>query len=396
MIKALLFDLDDTLLVNSMNTFLPSYFGQLAREYPELSAGVVVGATQHAAALAQSNQDPTTTLDRVFATAFTPRIGRPEAEWRARYASFYATRFDTLQPLTDRRPEARDILVWALNAGYRVVIATNALFPRAAVEARLRWAGVADLALARVTVLEDWHFAKPNPAYFAEILADLGLQPHETLMIGNDPHEDVAAAASLGIPCWWVTDDTLTPAPEGVDLVGRGPLRAFGAWAQDCLKQLRRGPTPVTALPDLLAGSLARLWSELARLQALPTGWHTQPPNDAWSANAIACHLRDVEIEVNGPRIAMVVTQDNPFIAGVDTDRWAFERDYATADGLAALEPFRQARLATITRLRALTATDYERTARHALFGRTSLRELIQVILDHDQVHLRELRALNH
>ncbi len=395
MIKALLFDLDDTLLINSMDTFLPPYFGQLARQYPELEVGVVAGATQKAAALAQANTDPTITLDQVFAAQFTPRINRPEAEWRARYAAFYANGFDTLRPLTGTRPESRDLLVWALEAGYRVVIATNALFPRAAVEARLRWAGVGDLALARVTVLEDWHFAKPNPAYFAEILADLGLRPQEALMVGNDPLEDIAAASALGIPCWWVTDDALAPTPEGARLAGRGPLRMFAAWARECLRELDVELAPATALPDLLLGSLARIWAELERLRTDTATWAQPATPGGWSANAVAAHLRDVETEVNAARIEAVLNQDNPFIAGVDTDQWAAERDYLNADGAAAMAAFADARRATIAHLRGLAPDAYNRTARHALLGRTSLRELIEVILDHDQVHLRELRGLS-
>ncbi len=395
MIKALLFDLDDTLLANSMDTFLPPYFGQLARQYPELDAATVVAATQQSVAQAVGRQDPLITLDRHFADAFTHQLGRPEAEWRARYAAFYARGFDVLQPLTGQRPEARDILSWALESGYRVVIATNALFPRAAIEARLRWAGLHDLALARVTVLEEWHFAKPNPAYFAEILADLGLRPDEALMIGNDPSDDIAPASSLGIPCWWITDDRLAEPPEGVAVVGQGPLETFGRWARECLSSLAPIPAPATALPDLLAGSLARLWAECQALQALDGRWNGRPGPDAWSANEIAVHLRDVEIEVNAPRVAWVLTQENPFIAGVDTDQWAIDRDYTVQDGQAALTTFAQARVATIARLREIAPEAYERTARHALFGRTSLRELVLVVLDHDQVHLRQLRTLS-
>jgi len=178
-----------------------------------------------------------------------------EAEWRERYATFYADGFNALQSYTVHRPEARDVLEQALAAGYRVVIATNALFPRAAVEARLRWAGIADLALARVTVLEDWHFAKPNPAYFAEILADLGLRPQDVLMVGNDPVEDIAAASTLGIPCWWVTDDALTPAPVGSILA-----RSVRSWsAADRYALLRPGPA-IACRPTMRRPGLSAPW----------------------------------------------------------------------------------------------------------------------------------------
>lgn len=56
--------------------------------------------------------------------------------------------------------------------------------------------------------------------------------------------------------------------------------------------------------------------------------------------NEIATHLRDVEVEVNAQRVDTVLTQDNPFIAGTDTEQWANERGYAQADGRAALDVF--------------------------------------------------------
>jgi len=99
-----------------------------------------------------------------------------------------------------------------------------------------------------------------------------------------------------------------------------------------------------------LSGSLARLWAELARLREADDAWTRAPAPGAWSANEIALHLRDVEAEVNGPRIDAVLTQENPFIAGVDTDQWATQRSYNTTDGRAALEGFAQTRLAVLRR----------------------------------------------
>ena len=57
------------------------------------------------------------------------------------------------------------------------MVATNPIFPRKAILHRLSWAGLApeQVPFALITDYERFHFAKPNPAFFAEILAQLGL-----------------------------------------------------------------------------------------------------------------------------------------------------------------------------------------------------------------------------
>ena len=50
------------------------------------------------------------------------------------------------------------------------------------------------------------------------------------------------------------------------------------------------------------------------------------------SLTEIACHLRDVDLEVNLPRVQAVLETDNPFIAGAVTDH-----AWGDADTQAAL-----------------------------------------------------------
>lgn len=59
--------------------------------------------------------------------------------------------------------------------GYRLVLATNPVFPREAILERMRWAGVERAPWEIITTYEEYHFCKPNPNYFAEILAKMGL-----------------------------------------------------------------------------------------------------------------------------------------------------------------------------------------------------------------------------
>ena len=121
--------------------------------------------------------------------------------------------------------------------------------------------------------------------------------------------------------------------------------------------------------------------------------WAHRPAPGEWSLTEIAGHLRDVEREVNLPRLHAVIEQDNPFLAGADTDPWAITRNYAAQSGPQALADFSRSRQETIAYLRRQPATVWQRTARHAIFGPTLLVEIVGWMLDHDRLHLAQVRA---
>jgi FMN phosphatase YigB (HAD superfamily) len=405
MITTLLFDLDDTLLGNSMDVFLPGYFGQLARHF-ELGKGEakrLVNAVLHGTDAMVANLDPTRALLGVFYDAFYPAMGWEPATYTPRFDDFYRTRFSKLQPLTQTRPAARAAMDWAFGAGYQVVIATSPLFPLAAIQERLRWAGVADFPYALVTAIETSHFTKPHPEYFAEILARLGKRPDEALVIGNDWEADLMPAAKLGLPHFWVSAPGNRAAPDNkaaadsappgntVHPVGVGPLEAFLEWAPAHLPALAAPALPAPALPVLLSGNLAETAGLLADLPE--AAWCCRPAAGEWSLVEIACHLRDVDHEVNLPRLQAVAENDNPFLPGADTDPWAVERCYQTQAGPQALAEWVEARRQTYTFLASLPEAAWRRPARHALLGNTTLAELVGWILDHDRIHLAQLRA---
>ena len=207
MLRAILFDLDDTLLINANATFLPAYFQALGQKFshlitPETFLAALVHATQQVIA----NTDPSQTNQEVFWRAFLPIINLPEAVLMATLDDFYAHDFPKLRRYTRRRPEARAIVQQAIENGYQVVIATNPLYPETAILQRLTWAGVADLPYTLITTYENMHFTKPHPAYYREIADYLQQDPVACLMVGDDLENDIAPARQLGMRTFWVTE----------------------------------------------------------------------------------------------------------------------------------------------------------------------------------------------
>jgi FMN phosphatase YigB (HAD superfamily) len=412
-ITTLLFDLDDTLLGNDMGTFLPAYLQGVAAHFPAgFDARQIAAVTIAGTRAVVANTNPDRRLFDVFDECFTAATGLSTGEWLAVFNRFYDTDYPRLGALTQRRPTARAVLTWALEQGYEVVIATAPLFSLAAVRERLRWAGLDDLPLRWVTSIETSRFAKPHPEFYAELLARLGRRPEQCLMVGNDWVNDISAAGALGLATYWITDGDGTPPSANTDEalgltvtapapaaapVGTGTLDDFAAWARQSL-----GPAgqparwtevhaPPTALPYRLTGNLAAL---LGDLEGLPDeAWRARPSPGEWSLTELVCHLRDVEREVNRPRQRAVVESDNPFVAGADTDPWAVERDYQSQSGPEALAAFSAARQEAAGYLAAQPEAVWARTARHAILGPTRLSEIVGVVLDHDLIHLEQVRA---
>jgi FMN phosphatase YigB (HAD superfamily) len=87
------------------------------------------------------------------------------------------------------------------------------MFPRAAVEARLNWAGIplSEFPYELVTTIENMHATKPHQAYYREILAELNCSPTEALMVGDDWQRDMEPAAGVGLFTYWIQLPGSTP-----------------------------------------------------------------------------------------------------------------------------------------------------------------------------------------
>ena len=325
MIKALLFDLDDTLLGNDMRVFLPAYFQAVAGHFPDLDGASLVRHLMAGTRAMLANTDPARPLRQVFLDNFPPAQDGRAAQMWARFEAFYSTEFARLRVHTQPRPAARLALEWAFAAGYRVVVATSPLFPLAAILERLNWAGADGLPFDLITHIEKCRFAKPHPEYLAEILARLGLRPEEALLIGNDWSDDMVPAARLGMPHYWVTETDQAPPSDQAQPLNCGPLEAFLPWAQQALGGLEPPHPPPTSIPPLLLGHLACLLDELTDLPAAL--WTRRPAAAEWSLTEVVCHLRDVDQDVNQARVSAVLEGENPFLTGADTDPWVGERD---------------------------------------------------------------------
>lgn len=235
MIKTILFDLDDTLLGNDMDTFLPPYFalcGELGRQY--LPGDEFMQALLLASRSMVENSDPNVTNNEIFWTRFSDITGLDRNVVNEEFDSFYRHEFNQLQDITEHTPLAAQIMDWCFDRDLKVVIATNPMFPRRAVESRLSWAGipVSKYPYALVTTIENMHATKPHQAYYREILEVVGCCPFEALMVGDSGTNDIEPATKLGLSTFWIQLPE-AELPHGVTPTAQGKLEDLAHYLSD-------------------------------------------------------------------------------------------------------------------------------------------------------------------
>lgn len=241
-IRAVLFDLDDTLLGNSMQAFMSRYFallGEHAQRYlaPDQFLRELLAATR----AMMENTDTAVTNRQLFWSVFQQRTGLDPAELEPYFDQFYREKFNLMQPETQLRPVAAELVQTCFERGLKVVIATNPMFPTIAIEQRLAWAGVPieQFPFDLVTTYDNMHATKPHPVYYEEILSHIGCAPAEALMVGDDWKNDIQPTAVLGLFTYWINYPG-NPPPDPSCLTAQGTLEdLYDAIQSGWLEQLR-------------------------------------------------------------------------------------------------------------------------------------------------------------
>ncbi len=223
MIKAVLFDLDGTLLPMDMDVFVPSYFGRLAKHLAGygMDAELLVKAIW-AGTYAMIKNNGADTNEHVFWRVVNEMFGYDvEKKHGAEFEEFYENHFDQISADCGFTPKSAETISRLHEKGIKTVLATNPVFPRIATKKRMKWAGLKEEDFLLFTSYESSRHCKPNPDYYLDILHDCGLLAEECLMVGNDAIEDMVPL-SLGMKVFLLTDCLynkknvdISPYPKG-------------------------------------------------------------------------------------------------------------------------------------------------------------------------------------
>jgi len=202
--RAVLFDLDGTLLQVEMRSFIPRYVAGFHAccsdlvDYDPLQRAMRAGIHL----LLETECGRRSNEERLFAF-LADRLQLGEGLLRERFARFLDTGLEPLADAILEIPEAVSLLECCRKAQVPLVLATNPVFPQALIAARCRWAGLDLDHFVLVTSFENSRYCKPQRGYFSEVAVRLGVDPRDCLMVGNDTSHDLSAT-EIGMTTWLV------------------------------------------------------------------------------------------------------------------------------------------------------------------------------------------------
>jgi FMN phosphatase YigB (HAD superfamily) len=394
MIKAVLLDLDDTLISTQTTSFVPEYLEELGAYFADLAApDAFIRDILASYALTMRESDGRSPLFGRFITRFGQAINVSPSVLNLRFNEFYTTKYDKLRHFISAQSEAPGILDFLYANAYQIVVATNPAIPDSAIRLRMDWGGIPspDSRIELVTSLETMHFGKPDPAYYEEVMARLDRLPGEAIMVGNDWDNDIVPANLAGLATYWVTEDGHSP-PLIETVSGHGTFEQFVSLTKS---GWLNGLVPPNQHPRSL---VHRLRAFPAAIDALLISYESSllessPGPREWSVRDIICHLGDHERSEDRPRLEAVVANENPFISA-NYFPWANADSYQVIPVRDAFDKFVEERRRTVEWLDGLSDDVWSRSGRHAMVGPTTFRELLRFTTEHDYAHLRQMRRV--
>ena len=235
-VKAVLFDLDGTLLPMDQDEFVKAYLGLLGKrlapkgyEFEKFMKTMWIGVG------AMVKNDGKCTNEEAFWKVFAESFGEESLKDKPFVDEFYKNEFNQIQKVCGYTEAAKEIVEFVKSKGKMAVLSTNPLFPHVATENRMAWAGLSPEMFAAYTTYEDCHYCKPNPKYYLELLERLGLKPEECIMVGNDFDEDILATESLGMQGFFLTDCLINKNNQDTSKYPQGDFHALKAFLEERL-----------------------------------------------------------------------------------------------------------------------------------------------------------------
>jgi len=390
MALTVLFDLDDTLLHTNMREFLPEYFNILSKALDHIaSQDRLIKQIHYAVKQMTVNRDPGRLLSDIFAEHFYQPLGTTETACRQDIDMFYAKDFPNLRQLTEKKPEAQELITWCKQQNFTMAIATNPLFPETATRQRIEWAGLNPEDFRFFSTFNNFHFTKPNLAYYAECLGRLGWPDYPAVMVGDNLQYDLLPVEAMGMATFWVDPSVRNPDRN------HGQISDVKEFLENQLKSGNVQPlvdniytqiATLTATPAVMDTWLSQTDSAILRKKPSPR---------EWSFVELLWHLADSENEINKPQWEQLLSNPDKALTYVDTSSWAEDRKYHSRDPHEAFELFIAARRASLSLIETIQKEGLlNLTIDHTIFSKIKISELVAFSVKHDRIHLRQCAAL--
>jgi FMN phosphatase YigB (HAD superfamily) len=205
MLKAVLFDLDNTLIHYSEREFFEQYVTRLMPVFADIVPPDKLLLLLISSTMGLLNNDGSVPNVQRFMDLFCADCEMHRSEVWRRFIGFYEEEYDRFQSLVTVAEGVRHVFLRLKEDHLKLVIASNPVWPLNVQMKRLSWAGIGDLEFDLITHIENMSYCKPRVQYYQEACAIIGEDPVDCLMVGNDPVNDMVVAR-IGMKTYMVTD----------------------------------------------------------------------------------------------------------------------------------------------------------------------------------------------
>ncbi len=212
--KAILFDLDATLIQFNQKQFEHEYFTKLLKKIEPL--GINIAEFEKVLWSAVKNMyanNGEKTNEQVFWDTLNIKYSNQSSKLKETFDDYYSNEYNSIQKIVKQNQYVKQIVKYCQQNFEYVILATNPFFPHFAVASRLEWVGLSMNDFDYVTTYEIAHYSKPNPKFFEEVLDKFALNPSDCIMVGNNEAEDYMPATSIGIESY-LTGEFVMPCDK--------------------------------------------------------------------------------------------------------------------------------------------------------------------------------------
>lgn len=208
MLKAVIFDLDGTLLPMNEDEFTKGYFSLLCKKLAKYGFDKdELVETIWRGTKAMIANDGARTNEEAFWSVFCEKYGQKGIDAKALFDEFYVTEFKQAKVFCKENAFAKPIVTKIRKSGVKTILASNPVFPRNGMLTRMSFVNLCENDFDYITSYETSRYAKPNPAFLLEVLEKNGLKNDEVIYFGNSEKEDLIPATKAGVKCFMVGDN---------------------------------------------------------------------------------------------------------------------------------------------------------------------------------------------
>ncbi len=204
-INAILFDLDNTLILFDEKQFFKTYSKKLYYSFMDLLPPEKFMQKLLSSTKAMTENDGKCTNAEFFINDFANGLSVEKSDLWQRFEKFYMNEFDQFELLMTPLKNTDVLFQKIQENGLKIVIASNPMFPENLQRKRLRWAGLDGFSFDLITHVNNSTFCKPNLNYYLEICEKINSVPEKCLMVGNDRLNDMIASKT-GMKTYLTTD----------------------------------------------------------------------------------------------------------------------------------------------------------------------------------------------